>query len=297
MAPTEKISMEGVHKNLKIVIFLTALVFLLEFVGGMISNSLALLSDSVHVFMDVVALFLAFGAIKISSRPSSRNVTFGYHRFEIFAALINGLTIIGIVFLIFYEAYERILNPPAVKGFDVLIIASIGLSVNTWAAFKLHGHHDLNIKAAYLHVIGDALASVAVIAGAVIIIFTGFNVVDPVLSILIGMILLYGAFKLVLGSARILLEFAPKHVDADTLVELMMEIEGVKGVHDIHIWSICSNIHAMSAHVLVDRIHVQQTEALIKNISGMAKDRFRILHTTLQFECAECEPVEIGHES
>ncbi|MCZ7392707.1 MAG: cation diffusion facilitator family transporter [Candidatus Methanoperedens sp.] len=288
--------MEEIHKNLKIAIILTALVFILEFAGGIISSSLALLSDAVHVFMDVVALVLSYGALKISTRPSNRNVTFGYHRFEIFAAMINGLTIIGIAFFIFYEAYGRILKPPTVNGVQVLVIATIGLIVNTWAALKLHGHHDLNIKAAYLHVIGDALASVAVIAGAVIIIFTGKSVVDPVLSILIGAMLFYGAFKLVFGSARILLEFAPKHVDADTLAKAMMEIEGIKGAHDIHIWSICSNIHAMSAHVLVDRIHVQQTEILISKISRMAKDRFRILHTTLQCECAECEPVEIGHE-
>jgi cobalt-zinc-cadmium efflux system protein len=289
--------MEDINKNLKIAIFLTTFIFFLEFAGGVLSNSLALLSDSAHVFMDVVALFLAYGAIRISARPSNRNVTFGYHRFEIFAALINGITIIGIAFFIFFEAYGRILNPPAVKGMEVFIIATIGLIVNTWAALKLQGHRDLNIKAAYLHIIGDALASVAVIAGATIIIFTGNHVVDPVLSILIGMMLLYGAIKLVLGSARILLEFAPKHVDADTLVKVLMDIEGIKGAHDIHIWSICSTIHAMSAHVLVDRIHIAQTEVMTRNISKIVKERFQIFHTTLQFECAECEPIEIGHES
>ncbi len=288
--------MEEIHRNLKIAIILTTAIFFMEFAGGIISHSLALLSDAAHVFMDIVALALAYGALKISARPSNRNVTFGYHRFEIFAALINGLTIIGIAFFIFYEAYGRILNPPQVNGFAVLVIATVGLIVNTWAALKLHGHHDLNIKGAYLHVIGDALASIAVIAGAIIIILTGKTIVDPVLSLLIGMMLLYGAVRLVFGSVRILLEFAPKHVDADTLKKIMMEIEGVKGVHDIHIWSICSNIHAMSAHVLVDRIHVEQTEALISEISLMLKERFRILHTTLQFECAECVPVEIGHE-
>ncbi|MDP2846514.1 MAG: cation diffusion facilitator family transporter [Candidatus Methanoperedens sp.] len=287
--------MEELNKNLKIAIVLTTLIFFLEFVGGIITNSLALLSDSAHVFMDVVALVLAYGAIRISARPSNRNVTFGYHRFEIFAALINGITIIGISFFIFYEAYGRILTPPAVKGTEVLIIATIGLIVNTWVALKLHGHHDLNIRGAYLHVIGDVLASVAVIAGAVVIIFTGNYIIDPLLSILIGMMLLYGAFRLVFGSARILLEFAPKHVDADRLSGVMMQIEGVKGVHDIHIWSICSNIHAMSAHVLVDRIHVQQTEVLISKISEIVKERFMIVHTTLQFECAECKPAEIGH--
>ncbi|MFH0903987.1 MAG: cation diffusion facilitator family transporter [Methanobacteriota archaeon] len=288
---------ENLNKNLKLAIILTSIIFLMELIGGVMSNSLALLSDSAHVFMDVVALLLSYGAIKISARPSNSSMTFGYHRFEIFASLINGVTIIGIAFFIFYEAYERIFDPPEVKGAEVLVIATIGLIVNSWAALKLHGHSDLNIKSAYLHVIGDALASVAVIAGAVIILLTGNNIVDPLLSIFIAAMLLYGAFRLVIGSMRILLEFAPKHVDADTLSRELMVLDGVKGVHDIHIWSICSNIHAMSAHILVDRIHVQQTEVLISDISKKVRDRFNIMHTTLQFECAECAPVEIGHKS
>jgi len=289
--------MEDINKNLKLAAILTAFIFFLELAGGILTNSLALISDSMHVLMDVVALVLSYGALKISARPSNSHMTFGYHRFEIFAALINGLAIIGIAIFIFYEAYGRILAPPSVKGTEVLIIATIGLIVNTWAALKLHGHHDLNIKSAYLHVIGDALASLAVIGGAVIIIYTGNNVVDPLLSIFIGLLLIYGAIKLVFGSARILLEFAPKHVDADTLSRELMELDGVKGVHDIHIWSICSNIHAMSAHILVDRIHVQQTEVLISEISKKVSDRFNIMHTTLQFECAECKPAEIEHRN
>ncbi len=288
--------MEDISKNLKIAIVLTIFIFFLELIGGIISNSIALLSDAAHVFMDAVALLLTYGAIRIAKRPSNRNMTFGYHRFEIFAALINGLTIIGIAIFIFVEAYGRIIDPPQVRGFEVLIIATTGLIVNVWVALKLHGHHDLNIKGAYLHVIGDALASIAVITGAVIIIFTGETIIDPVLGIIIGAMLLYGAFKLVFASARILLEFAPRHVDADTLEKVMMEIQGVKGAHDIHIWSICSHIHAMSAHVLVDRMHVQQTEILISEISRTVKERFQILHTTLQFECDECVLPRIGHE-
>jgi cobalt-zinc-cadmium efflux system protein len=288
--------MEEINKNLKIAILLTILIFFLELVGGILSNSLALLSDSAHVLTDVIALFLTYGATRISARPSNSNMTFGYHRFEIFAALINGLTIVGIAIIIFYEAYGRIIDPPSVKGQQVLVIAIIGLLINAWVALKLHGHNDLNIKGAYLHVIGDALASIAVIAGALVIIYTGKTIVDPILSIVIGTILLYGAFSLVIGSARILLEFAPKHVDADALMKVIMKIEGVKGVHDIHIWSICSHIHAMSAHVLVDKIHVQQTEILISNISKILKDRFQIFHTTLQFECAECTLNDDGHE-
>ncbi len=288
--------MDNINKNLKIAIILTSLIFFLEFAGGIISNSLALLSDAAHVLMDAVALVLTYGAIKISARPSNRNVTFGYHRFEIFAALINGLTIFAVAIFIFYEAYGRILNPPQVRGTQVLVIASVGLVVNAWVALKLRGHQDLNIKGAYLHVIGDALASIGVIAGAIVIIFTGRTIVDPVLGILLGAMLLYGSARLIFGSARILLEFAPAHVDAEKLKEIIMQVEGIKGVHDIHIWSICSNIHAMSAHVLVDEIHVQQTEILVTRINEIVKERFRILHTTLQFECAECTLMEIGHE-
>lgn len=288
---------ENLNKNLKLAIILTSIIFFMEVIGGVYSNSLALLSDSAHVFMDVVALLLSYGAIKISTRPSNSSMTFGYHRFEIFASLINGVTIIGIAFFIFYEAYERLFDPPEVKGAQVLVIATIGLIVNSWAALKLQGHSDLNIKSAYLHVIGDALASVAVIAGAVIILFTGNNIIDPVLSIFIAAMLLYGAFRLVIGSMRILLEFAPKHIDADRLSKEIMVFNGIKGVHDIHIWSICSNIHAMSAHILVDRIHVHQTETFINDIHKMVNDKFNIMHTTLQFECAECTQVEIGHRN
>jgi len=288
--------MGHIHKNLKIAIILSTFIFFMEFAGGIFSNNLALLSDSAHVVMDVVALILTYGALKISARPPNGNVTFGYHRFEIFAALANGVTIIGIAIFIFYEAYRRILDPPSVKGAEVLVIATIGLVANAWVATKLHGHSDLNIKGAYLHVLGDALASLAVIAGAVVIILTGYNRIDPILSILIGAFLLVGAFRLVFGSVHILLEFAPKHVNAEKLLDAIMEIDGIKGAHDIHIWSICSNIHAMSAHILVDRMHVQQTESLIREIRRIVKDRFGIMHTTLQFECAECTPVEIGHE-
>ncbi len=288
---------KDVHEDLKIAVFLTTIVFLIEFFGGITSNSLALISDSAHALMDIVALALTYGVLRISARPSSIYVTFGYHRFEIFAALINGLTIITIAFFIFYEAYGRILSPHLVKGTQVLVIAAVGMVANTWAALRLHGHHDINIKGAYLHVLGDALASLAVIVGAVIIIFTGENIVDPLLSILIGAMLLKSSVGLVLSSARILLEFAPEHVDADTLERSMMQIEGVKGVHDIHIWSICSHIHAMSAHVLVDRIHVQQTDTMIRKIRQILRDKFRIVHTTLQFECDECESIEIKHES
>jgi cobalt-zinc-cadmium efflux system protein len=288
---------ENLNKNLKIAIILTSIIFFMELIGGVLSNSLALLSDSAHVFMDVVALLLSYGAIKISARPSNSSMTFGYHRFEIFASLINGVTIIGIAFFIFYEAYERIFYPPVVKGAQVLVIATIGLIVNSWAALKLHGHSDLNIKSAYLHVIGDALASVAVIAGAVIILLTGNNIIDPMLSIFIAAMLLYGAFRLVIGSMRILLEFAPKHVDAFRLSKEIMVFNGIKGVHDIHIWSICSNIHAMSAHIQVDRMHVHQTETFISDISKMVSDKFNIMHATLQFECAECTHVEIGHKN
>lgn len=288
--------MEDITKNLKIAILLTTVIFLLEFAGGLFSNSLALLSDAAHVFMDAVALLLTYGAMRIARRPSNGTVTFGYHRFEIIAALINGVTMILISFFIFYEAYERILNPAPVKGFMVFFIATAGFIVNTWVASKLHGHHDLNVKGAYLHVIGDALASIAVITGAVIIIFTQKTIIDPLFGILIGILLLYGSIRLVFSSIHILLEFAPKHVDSEALIKALTEIEGIKGVHDIHIWSICSNIHAMSAHLFVDSIHLHQTEDLINKTNRILRERFQIIHTTLQFECFDCAHVELKHE-
>lgn len=276
------------EKNLKYAIYATSTIFILEVAGGLYANSLSLLSDAAHMFMDVFSLVLTYAAIRISKKPSNHRVTFGYHRIEIFSALINGFTLVIISVFIAREAYFRLLEPPQVRGMEMLIIAALGLVVNLWVTTQLHGHHDLNVRGAYLHALGDTLSSVAVIAGALIIMFTGNLLADPVLSFIIVIVILLGSIRLISDSLRILMESAPRHVDINELVEAVNSIEGVEGIHDIHLWSVCSNVHALSAHILVRDIQVCETVALIDAINKIMAGKFNITQTTFQFESIKC---------
>jgi len=276
------------EKNLKLAIYATSTIFILELAGGLYANSLALLSDAAHMFMDVFALVLTYAAIQIAKKPSSPRVTYGYHRLEIFSALINGFTLIIISVFIAREAYFRLLEPPQVRGMEMLVIAAVGLVVNLWVTTRLHGHHDLNVRGAYLHALGDTLSSVAVIAGALIILFTGSLLADPVLSFIIVAVILLGSVRLIRDSLHILMESTPRHVDINELVEVVNSIEGVEGIHDIHLWSVCSNVHALSAHILVGEIQVCETVAIIDAINKVMAGKFNITQTTFQFESIEC---------
>lgn len=276
------------QRNLRNAIYATSSIFILELGGGLFTNSLALLSDAAHMFMDVFALVLTYASIQIAKRPSNHRVTFGYHRLEIFSALINGVTLILISGFIAREAYFRLFEPPPIRGLEMLGIAVVGMLVNLWVTFRLHGHHDLNIRGAYLHALGDALSSMAVIIGALVILLTGILLADPVLSFMIIIIILYGSARLIRDSVHILLESAPKHVDINELVNSVTSIQGVEGMHDIHLWSVCSNVHAISAHVLVKEMKVCETEPLIASINDILTEKFNITQTTFQFESIEC---------
>jgi cobalt-zinc-cadmium efflux system protein len=276
------------EKNLRYAIYATSTIFILEVAGGLYSNSLALLSDAAHMFMDVFALVLTYAAIQIAKRPSNHRVTYGYHRLEIFSALINGFTLIIISVFIAREGYFRLLEPPQVRGLEMLVVAAAGLLVNLWIITRLHGYHDLNVRGAYLHALGDTLSSVAVIAGALIILFTGSLLADPVLSFIIVAVILLGSVRLISDSLHILMESAPRHVDMNELVETVNSIEGVEGIHDIHMWSVCSNVHALSAHILVGEMQVCETLALIDAINKVMTGKFNITQTTFQFESIEC---------
>lgn len=276
------------EKNIRYAIYATFSIFILELTGGIFTNSLALLSDAAHMLMDVFALVLTYATIQIAKRPSNHRVTYGYHRLEIFSALINGLTLIAISGFIAREAYIRLLEPPEVRGLEMLAVAVVGMLVNIWVTMRLHGHRDLNIKGAYLHALGDALSSMAVIIGALIILFTGKTQADPILSFIIMAIILFGSVKLIRDSVHILLESAPKHVDIHELVDSVTSIEGVEDIHDIHLWSVCSNVHAISGHILVKDMHVCDTEPLIESITALLREKFNITQTTFQFESIEC---------
>jgi cobalt-zinc-cadmium efflux system protein len=281
-------------RKLKLAIVMTSAILVAELIGGIISNSLALFTDAAHVFMDVLALGLSLSAITIACRPFDEKATFGYHRAEIFAALINAVLLVIVVIFILTEAYERIISPPEIRTLEMLVVASIGLAVNLFVTFTLRGHHDLNIRGAYLHVLGDTLSSFAVITGGIFIFFTGNYIVDPILSVLISCVIVYNSIKLLKESVDILMERTPKHIDLDKLKKEILAVRGVKGIHDLHVWSLCSNVHALNAHLLVDRISVKETEKITAEINKQLSEGYAIRHTTLQFECDECGIEGIG---
>lgn len=284
-------------KKLRLAIALTSAILIAELIGGILSNSLALLTDAAHVFMDVLALGLSFSAFKIACRPHDDKATFGYHRAEIFAALINGILLVIVVIVILREAYDRLLSAPEVKTTQMLIVATVGLGVNLFVTFTLRGHHDLNLRSAYLHVLGDTLSSFAVIAGGVAMILTGNYLIDPILSIIISIMIFYSSLRLLKESVDILMERTPKHIDIEKLQDEILAVDGIESIHDLHVWSICSNVHALNAHLLVDSMSVKDTEKLTAQINKQLADEYNIIHTTLQYECRDCGIEGIGDAS
>ncbi len=275
------------EKHLKIAIALTSFYFIVEVFGGFISGSLSLLGDAGHMLRDVFSLLITLGAMKIAERLPTKTKTFGYHRAEILAAFINGLLLVGVSIWIFREAVDRFTNPIPVKSPLMFSIALIGLIANLYVASKLHGSDDLNIKAAFLHVFTDTLASFAVVLASVLIFFTGQTIVDPILGVAIAVLVLSSAFTIIRDALNILLEFTPKNIDFDTLVEGIEKIEGVEGIHDIHLWSLCSNLNVMDAHIFTnisDMNKIEYLKATIKKKLG----KFNIKHSTLEFEYEEC---------
>lgn len=268
-------------------LIITLVFFFVELIGGFLTNSLALLSDAAHMFTHIFALFMAWGALKFSCRLPSYNRTFGLHRIEIFSALINGLVLVGFGIGILYNSFLRLGHPSYVYSQEMLVIAIIGLFANLYVVYKLHGFSDLNIKGAFLHVIGDTLSSILVIIGAVLMIMTQNFAIDSVLGIIIAIIIIVSSFKLIFESLHILLEGTPRHINVDEVIKEMKKDKRVKDVHSVHIWSLCSNIIVMSAHVLVNKQKINDTCKIINELNKRL-DKFGINHTTFQFECKSC---------
>lgn len=274
----------------KIAIGLTVFIFFAELIAGYLTNSLALLSDSAHVFMDAFALTLSWFAIYICSFPPTEKRTYGWHRMEVFAAFINGSTLLFISIFIFYKAYLRIISPEHVESMGMLVVAIIGFIANIIVAFWLKdfSHEDLNVRSAYLHIVWDALASIGVIIGAVIIYYTGWFVIDPIISIGIGLIIISGALRIVKESTHILLEGVPYGIDIQRVVEDIKTINGVSSIHSLHIWSLCSNIYAMSAHIDLEPGAMEHQADIIARINEKLAKTYHIEYTTLQTECKSC---------
>lgn len=269
---------------------LTGLILVAEVVGGLWTGSLALLSDAAHVFLDMFALALSYGAIRLAALPARGSHTYGFHRMKVIAAFINGATLLLVAFEIFREAWSRFQNPEPILAGPMLVVAVIGLMVNLVVVFVLsgHDHDDLNTRAAFLHVLGDTLSSVGVIVAGVVIFFTGWLWVDPLASMLIGLVILSGAGRVLKQTIHILNEGAPEGVDVVELGQAMRQTAGVEDVHDLHVWTVSPGYHALSAHVVLADQSLSQTRSIMEELKELIAHQFGIEHTTIQFECHNC---------
>jgi cobalt-zinc-cadmium efflux system protein len=258
---------------------------IIEAVGGWLTNSLALLSDAGHMLTDAGALALSLFALKIGERPPSITKTFGYRRFEILAALFNGLALWGIVGVILHEAYQRLQSPPEVKATGMMAIAAIGLVVNLIAIRLLHAHKEesINVRGAFLHVMADSLGSVGVLVAGLIILATGWTMIDPVISLAICALILWSSWSIIRDAVHILLLGVPPHIDYREVEEAILDHEGVCCLYDLHIWSIVSGREAVSVHVVVADGFARQKE-LLESITENLRTRFGIDHATIQIE-------------
>jgi cobalt-zinc-cadmium efflux system protein len=287
------------QRRLLIALAITSLMALVELVGGLLSNSLALLGDAGHMFTDSLALGLSVVALSLAKRPASQTRTYGFHRAEVLAALANGTILVLICGFLFYETYQRFVDPPEVRGGLMLVVAAIGFVANLAGILILRSasRDNLNVKGAFLHMWGDTISSVGVIAAGVIILATGWTMVDPIISIFIGLLILRGAISLVLESNSILLEAVPKHLDVTQIASALKEIEGVRNVHDMHLWTITSGMYALSCHLLIEDRMVSASSRIVEEVNQALSQKFGIGHSTLQLECEECENSPVCHLS
>ncbi len=269
---------------------LTGAILVAELVGGLLTGSLALLADAAHIFLDVLALGLSYGALRLAARPADDRYTYGFHRYQVIAALINGSTLLLIAFGIFREAVGRFRQPEPVLAGPMLLVAFVGLVVNLMVALVLrdHDHDDLNVRSAFLHVLGDALSSVGVMVAGVVILLTGWTLADPLVSVLIGAIILAGSGRVLREALHILVEGAPHGVTADDVGRTIAAVPGVTGVHDLHIWTVSPGYVALSAHVVLDDQRLTEARWVQDTLRSALAERFNIQHSTVQLECEHC---------
>jgi cobalt-zinc-cadmium efflux system protein len=277
-----------------------------EVVAGIRAHSLALLSDAGHNFTDALALLLAWFGLLLQSRPANEVKTFGYQRAGVLTAFVNALALIALAAFIFYESWQRLWRPQAVQETVMILVAAGGLLLNggiMWG-LRVASRHDLNIRSAFVHMLGDLLGSIAIIAGAIVMRYTGWIQVDPILSILIGVLIVWTAWGIIQESLNILLEGLPTGLHLQSVITSMRAVEGVMDVHDLHIWSLGSSTHALSCHVLIADVPPSASDSVLRRINEMLAGSFHIHHTTVQFEhegCAKSEngcviPIEHQHD-
>ncbi|MDO3412181.1 cation diffusion facilitator family transporter [Saccharibacillus sp. CPCC 101409] len=284
-------------KALKLSFFLIASYMIVEVIGGLMTNSLALLSDAGHMLSDAAALGFSLLAMIWGERSASSAKTYGYKRFEVLAAFLNGIALLAISLYIFYEAFRRFSDPPGVMSSGMLTIAVIGLLVNVaaaWILMKGDTSENLNIRSAFLHVIGDLLGSVGAIAAALLIMAFGWNLADPIASVIVAVLVLLSAYRITRDSVHILMEGTPSGIDAEEIRAQLSDIEGVRGVHDLHIWSLSSDVPLLSGHLALE-----QTESgprVMREARRLLTEEFGIGHITIQLD-PPGEECRVGEES
>lgn len=276
----------GNKKGILIALLITASIAVLEFFGGLITNSLALLSDSGHMLSDASSLVLSLIAIWFAARPASSRRSFGYYRTEILAALLNGITLFIIAGFIIREAYGRFFDPPTVSTGPMMLIAFIGLGANLASAWALLKKGDvkgnINYRSAYLHVLGDALGSVGAILGGILMWAFGWYIFDPIISVLVALLILKGAWGVIAQSLHVLMEGVPASIDQNKVKDDLERIMGVQEVHDLHIWSITSGMDSLSCHLVIGEQEDQQR--ILQEALSMLEEQYRITHATVQIE-------------
>jgi cobalt-zinc-cadmium efflux system protein len=282
-------------RRLALSIGLTVAIVVVEAAAGLFANSLALLTDAVHNVTDVLALALTWWALREATKPAHSENTYGYHRAGILVALVNASVLAFISLGIFYDAYRRLVAPPEVKA-DVLIgvgLAAVVVNLVTALLVRRGSQHDLNLRSAYVHLMGDVLSTIGAVVAGIVIHFTGLNWLDPLVSILIGLLILWNAWGILQESVNILMEATPADVDVDAMLSDILHVEGVRGVHDLHIWSITRGLRTLSAHILTDDIPISEGTKIQAAVSETLFHNYGIAHATLQLECVGCIPANL----
>ena len=275
-----------IQRHLKVSIFVAIAIALIELVGGILSNSLSLVSDAVHVFGDILAIFMSLFAVSLATRQHKGSMTYGYHRAEVLASMANGILLCAISVWIAVEAYQKLYSPKPIDAVLVMALASIGLAGNLviMKVLRQDQERNLNVKSAFSHVLYDAISSIAVIFVGAFTFFTGVPGLDPLVALLIAVFIARSGFKIAKDSAHILLEGAPSHVDIEEIRASILKIEKVLEVHDLHVWTIASGMNALSGHIVVPDQILSEADKAVQAINRMLLEKYGITHTTLQVE-------------
>ncbi|HZT81623.1 MAG TPA: cation diffusion facilitator family transporter [Gemmataceae bacterium] len=279
-------------RYLGLAIGLTTAFVVAEAVAGWLSNSLALLADAGHNFADALALVFTWYALRLARRPADARRTFGSHRAGILAALANAATLVALALLIFWEAVQRLREPEPVASGPMIGVALAAVVLNGIISLWLRGEarHDLNLRGAYLHMLGDALSALGVVAAGVLVALTGSTLADPLVSLLVGGLIVWSSWGILSEAVNVLMEAAPRSLDMAELERSLRQVPGVRDVHDLHVWTVASGIVACSCHVVVAEQSVREGQQVLRAVADLLRDRFHITHTTVQVEVEGCEP-------